>query len=124
MSVPIWRRTREGWISGAPANASSHCSGLSVTHVRPMCRATAAGVGEHRGRRSEVDTCRILRSATSTRDIAYRTSAVQPFHFPGLMWVDDTIVLLSRVSCWISSVVCRRRCYQKAQTGMSTHGYR
>ena len=29
-------------------------------------------------------------------DIAYRASAVQPFRFPGLMWVDDTIVLLER----------------------------
>ena len=29
-------------------------------------------------------------------DIAYRTYAVQPFRFPGLMWVDDTIVLLER----------------------------
>ena len=29
-------------------------------------------------------------------DVAYRASAVQPFRFPGLMWVDDTIVLLER----------------------------
>ena len=29
-------------------------------------------------------------------DIAYRASAVQPFRFPGLMWVDDTIVLLEQ----------------------------
>ena len=29
-------------------------------------------------------------------DIAYRAYAVQPFRFPGLMWVDDTIVLLER----------------------------
>ena len=29
-------------------------------------------------------------------DIAYRTFAVQPFCFLGLMWVDDTIVLLER----------------------------
>ena len=29
-------------------------------------------------------------------DIAYRSSAVEPFRFPGLMWVDDTIVLLER----------------------------
>ena len=29
-------------------------------------------------------------------DIAYRTHAVEPFRFPGLMWVDDTIVILER----------------------------
>ena len=29
-------------------------------------------------------------------DIAYRASAVQPFCFPGLMWVDDTILILER----------------------------
>ena len=29
-------------------------------------------------------------------DITYRASAVQRFRFPGLMWVDDTIVLLER----------------------------
>ena len=29
-------------------------------------------------------------------DIAERASAVQPFRFPGLMWVDETIVLLER----------------------------
>ena len=29
-------------------------------------------------------------------DIAYRSYAVEPFRFPGLMWVDDTIVLLER----------------------------
>ena len=29
-------------------------------------------------------------------DIAYRASAVHPFRFPGLMWVDDTIVILER----------------------------
>ena len=29
-------------------------------------------------------------------DIAYRSSAVEPFRFPGLMWVDGTIVLLER----------------------------
>ena len=29
-------------------------------------------------------------------DIAYRSSAVEPFRFLGLMWVDDTIVLLER----------------------------
>ena len=29
-------------------------------------------------------------------DIAYRASAVQPFRFPGLMWVDNTIVILER----------------------------
>ena len=29
-------------------------------------------------------------------DIAYKASAVQPFRFPGLMWVDGTIVLLER----------------------------
>ena len=29
-------------------------------------------------------------------DMAYRSSAVEPFRFPGLMWVDDTIVLLER----------------------------
>ena len=29
-------------------------------------------------------------------DIAYRTHAVEPFRFPGLMWVDDTIVIMER----------------------------
>ena len=29
-------------------------------------------------------------------DITYRASVVQPFCFPGLMWVDDTIVLLEQ----------------------------
>ena len=29
-------------------------------------------------------------------DIAYRCFAVEPFPFPGLMWVDDTIVLFER----------------------------
>ena len=29
-------------------------------------------------------------------DIEYHVYAVKPFHFPGLMWVDDTIVLLER----------------------------
>ena len=29
-------------------------------------------------------------------DIAYRAFAVEPFGFPGLMWVDNTIVLLER----------------------------
>ena len=29
-------------------------------------------------------------------DIAYRAFAVMPFRFPGLMWVDDTIVILER----------------------------
>ena len=29
-------------------------------------------------------------------DIAYRAFAVEPFRFPGLMWMDDTIVLLER----------------------------
>ena len=29
-------------------------------------------------------------------DIAYRASTVQPFRFLGLMWVDDTILLLER----------------------------
>ena len=29
-------------------------------------------------------------------DIAYRASAVQPFPLLGLMWVDDTIVILER----------------------------
>ena len=27
-------------------------------------------------------------------DMAYRSYAARPFRFPGLMWVDDTIVLL------------------------------
>ena len=26
--------------------------------------------------------------------------------------------------CGVCGVVCRRRCYQKAKAGMSTHGYR
>ena len=69
MSVPIKRRTREGWISGAPVNASSRCSGLSVTHAQRTCQATAAGVVERRGWGSEVDLCWILRSGTSTRKI-------------------------------------------------------
>ena len=30
------------------------------------------------------------------RDIAYRASVVQPFRYPVLMWVDDTMVLLKR----------------------------
>ena len=29
-------------------------------------------------------------------DIAYRAFAAMPFHFLGLMWVDDTIVILER----------------------------
>ena len=29
-------------------------------------------------------------------DIAYRAFTVEPFRFPGFMWVDDTIVLLER----------------------------
>ena len=29
-------------------------------------------------------------------DIVYRTHAVEPFRFPGLMWVDDTIVVLEQ----------------------------
>ena len=29
-------------------------------------------------------------------DIVYRASTVQPFRFLGLMWVDDTVVLLER----------------------------
>ena len=29
-------------------------------------------------------------------DVVYRTHAVEPFRFPGLMWVDDTIVILER----------------------------
>ena len=29
-------------------------------------------------------------------DIAYTTHAVEPFRLPGLMWVDDTIVILER----------------------------
>ena len=29
-------------------------------------------------------------------DIAYTTHAVEPFRFPGLMWVDDTVVILER----------------------------
>ena len=72
MSVPIYRRTLEGCISRAPASASRRWSGVLVTHARPRWRATAAGVGDRRGRGSDVEPCWILRSAmrgpTSCRD--------------------------------------------------------
>ena len=57
MSVPMYRRIREGWISGAPAKTSSHYSGLSVAHAWPTCRATAAGVGYRKVWGSQVDPC-------------------------------------------------------------------
>ena len=45
-------------------------------------------------------------------DIAYRTHAVEPFRFPGLMWVDDTIVILERGdSRPIQGVLLEQRTY-------------
>ena len=68
-------------------------------------------------------------------DIAYRSSAVEPFRFPGLMWVDDTIVLLERGDSHpIQGVLLDQRVYyqgilrvdvpdRKIQHGSSqTHG--
>ena len=71
MSVPIYRRTLEGYISGAPASASRRWSGVLVTHVRPRWRATASGVGDRRGRGLDMEPCWILRSGTSTRRIPW-----------------------------------------------------
>ena len=50
-------------------------------------RGTIQGV--HAGATAALPFMRFL-------DIAYRTHAVEPFRFPGLMWVDDTIVILER----------------------------
>ena len=71
MSVPIYRKTLEGCISGAPASASRRWPGVLVTHVRPRWRAMDAGVGDRRGRGSDVELCWILRPGTSTRTIPW-----------------------------------------------------
>ena len=45
-------------------------------------------------------------------DIAYRTPAVEPFRFPGLMWVDDTIVILEQGNSRpVQGVLLNRRTY-------------
>ena len=45
-------------------------------------------------------------------DIAYRTPAVEPFRFPGLIWMDDTIVILGqRDSRPVQGVLLDRRTY-------------
>ena len=52
-------------------------------------------------------------------DIAYRSSAVEPFRFPGLMWVDDPIVLLERGdSRPIQGVVLDQRVYYQGFLGV------
>ena len=45
-------------------------------------------------------------------EIAYRGSAVQPFRFPGLMWVDHTIVILEGCdTCPIRGVLLDQQTY-------------
>ena len=64
-------------------------------------------------------------------DIAYRTHALEPFRFLGLMWVDDTIVILERGdsrpirwSCWISGPIIRESCGWMFRTARSSTGRR
>ena len=66
-------------------------------------------------------------------DIAYWSSAVEPFRFPGLMWLDNTIVLLERGNYRpIQGVVLDQRVYhqgilrvdvpdRKIQLGSTSH---
>ena len=58
-------------------------------------------------------------------DIGYRSFVVGPFRSPGLLWVDDMIVLLERGvfalytgSCWISGPTTRESCGWISRTGI------
>ena len=64
----------------------------------------------------------------STPSPAYRAFVVEPFHFPGLMWEDDRIILLergdARGSCWISGRTTRVSCGLMSRKAKSSTGRR
>ena len=84
---------------GEASHLATHTEGFSYTlplgprqsHTRTQLLGTPQGTiqGVHAGATAALPFLRYM-------DIAYRSSAVEPFRFPGLMWVDDTIVLLER----------------------------
>ena len=84
---------------GEAGHLATHTEGFSYTlplgpwqsHTLTQLLGTPQGTvqGVHAGATAAPPFLRYM-------DIAYRSSAVEPFRFPGLMWVDDTIVLLER----------------------------
>ena len=84
---------------GEADHLATHTEGFSYTlplgpwqsHTQTQLLGTPQGTvqGVHAGATAALPFLRYM-------DIAYRSSAVEPFRFPGLMWVDDTIVLLER----------------------------
>ena len=84
---------------GEADHLATHTEGFSYTlplgpwqsHTLTQLLGTPQGTvqGVHAGATAALPFLRYM-------DIAYRSSAVEPFRFPGLMWVDDTIVLLER----------------------------
>ena len=84
---------------GEADHLATHTEGFSCTlPLGPWQSSTLAQLlgtpegtiqGVHAGATAALPFLRFM-------DIAYRAFAVEPFRFPGLMWVDDTIVLLER----------------------------
>ena len=84
---------------GEADHLATHTEGFSYTlplgpwqsHTLTQLLGTPQGTiqGVHAGATAALPFLRFM-------DMAYRSSAVEPFRFPGLMWVGDTIVLLER----------------------------
>ena len=78
---------------GEASHLATHTEGFSYAlplgpwQSSTLAQGTIQGV--HAGATAALPFLRFM-------DIAYRAYAVQPFRFPGLMWVDNTIVLLER----------------------------
>ena len=100
---------------GEADHLATHTEGFSYTlplgpwqsHTLTQLLGTPQGTvqGVHAGATAALPFLRYM-------DIAYRSSAVEPFRFPGLMWVDDTIVLLERgYSHPIQGVLLDQRVY-------------
>ena len=105
---------------GKADHLATHTEGFSYTlplgpwqsHTLTQLLGTPQGTiqGVHAGATAALPLRRFM-------DMAHRSSVVEPFRFPGLMWVDDTIVLLERGelalykgSCWISGYITRVSC--------------
>ena len=100
---------------GDAGHVATHIEGVSyalplgpwqsdpLAHLLAATKGTIKGV--HAGAKAALPFLRFM-------DITYRALAVMPFRFPGLMWVDDTIVLLERGdTCPIQGVLLDQRMY-------------
>ena len=104
------------WVGlGEADHLATHTEGFSYTlPLGPWQSSTLAQLlgtpqgtiqGVHAGATAALPFMRFL-------DIAYRAHAVEPFRFPGLMWVDDTIVIVERGNSRpIQGVVLDQRTY-------------